>query len=102
MGAVRANENSNGGDITLAIEHTSSFRSLQSIQAGSLVNRQRLSAFDSKHLCTEADYMNVQFCIEVSGHNFESFSDLRFLYGRGMVFYQVFLLSPLQCTVTLL
>ncbi len=32
-------------------------------------------------------------------------SDLRFLYGflnkeGGMVFYQVFLLSPLQCTVT--
>jgi hypothetical protein len=34
------------------------------------------------------------------------FSNLKFLYGflknreRGMVFYQVFLLSPLQCTVT--
>ncbi len=39
--------------------------------------------------------MNVQF-VEVSGHNLES--SQRFLYR--LVFYQVFLLSPLQCTVT--
>jgi hypothetical protein len=44
--------------------------------------------------------------LEVSGHNLESFQTLSFCMDflnhmeGGMVFYQVFLLSPLQCTVT--
>ncbi len=44
--------------------------------------------------------------VEVSGHNLESSQTwsfcMNFLHHRegGMVFYQVFLLSPLQCTVT--
>ncbi len=53
----------------------------------------------------EANFMNVQF-IKVSGHNLESSQTWGFcMYflnhrERVMVFYQVFLLSPLQCTVT--
>jgi len=44
--------------------------------------------------------------IELSGHNLESsqtwsfWMDLLNIRYGGMVFYQVFLLSPLQCTVT--
>jgi hypothetical protein len=50
----------------------------------------------------KAEFINVQF----GGHNLESFQTggfcVDFLNHRekGMVFYQVFLLSPLQCTVT--
>ncbi len=53
----------------------------------------------------EVKFMNVQFR-EVSGHNLESSQTwgfcMDFLNHReeGMVFYQVFLLSPLQCKVT--
>jgi hypothetical protein len=49
--------------------------------------------------------MNVQFFVEVSGHNLESSQTrgfcMDFLNHRegGMFFYKVFLLSPLQCTV---
>ncbi len=55
----------------------------------------------------ETKFMNVQYnFVEVSGHNLESSQTygfcMDFLNHREgvMVFYQVFLLSPLQCTVT--
>ncbi len=54
----------------------------------------------------EAEFINVNNFVEVSGHNLEisqtgSFC-MDFLNHRvgGMVFYHVFRLSPLQCTVT--
>ncbi len=56
----------------------------------------------------EAEFMNEQFrnFVEVSGHNLESSQTwgfcTDFLNHRegGKVFYQIFLLSPLQCAAT--
>jgi hypothetical protein len=52
-------------------------------------------------------YLNYIYSVfinffEVSGHNLGEVSDLRFLYRflKLVVFYKVFLLSPLQCTET--
>ncbi len=53
-------------------------------------------------------FMNVQFFAEVSGHNLESSQTRDFCmdllnHREGdMVFYQVFLLSLLQCTVSVM
>jgi hypothetical protein len=54
----------------------------------------KLSQMNSR----EAEFMNVQFRWGL-GHSL-AFSAWEFCMEWGMVFYQVFLLSPLQCTVT--
>ncbi len=66
-----------------------------------------MGVFKNRKKKPEAEFMNIQFVeVSVSGHNLKNSQTwgfcMDFLNHRvgGIVFNQVFLLSPLQSTVT--
>jgi hypothetical protein len=63
------------------------------------MNGSQTKGWDATHLWPEDEFMNVQFPLRFLGIILRVFR-LQVSEWICMVFYPVFLLSPLQCTVT--